>query len=176
MKRSLLLIIILLSTITKVQAQNITAPPNSVSVISNNNQEIEITYNNISIFKGSFGNETEINLREVNGKDGEAVNQLYIITSKKGGAITLSGFIEGTEESFPCEADRKIEDNDDLVRNSIGLSNSLLNRAVYDRKFDWVLSVDYPARVKIVPVEESDFINIFEITISGSEIPLRFSP
>lgn len=176
MKRSLLLIIFLLSTITKAQSQNITAPPNSVSVISINNHEIEIMYNNISIFKGSFGNETEINLREVNGIDGEAVNQLYIITSNKGGAITLSGFIEGTEESFPCEADRKIEDNDDLVRNSIGLSNSLLNRAVYDRKYDWVLSVDYPASVKIVPVEESNFKNKFEITITGSEIPLRFRP
>jgi hypothetical protein len=47
------------------------------------------------------------------------------------------------------------EDGLVIVRNSVGPSFSLLNRAVYDRRGDWVLSVDYPAHVVVTPLADA---------------------
>ena len=55
----------------------------------------------------------------------------------------------------------------------------MLNRAVYDRKNDWVLSVDpsnETSDLKIVPVESKVNSNKFRLDINGSEIVFRFRP
>ncbi|MRR38487.1 hypothetical protein EG829_28330, partial [bacterium] len=57
-----------------------------------------------------------------------------------------------------------------------GLSRSRLNRAVYDRKGDWVLSVDYFADVRILPVLATAARNAFSLEAQGTEIILRFRP
>ena len=56
----------------------------------------------------------------------------------------MSGAVVGSEEAFACEADRRDRRGAGplVVRHVSGLSRSLLNRAVYDRQSDWVLSVD----------------------------------
>ena len=176
MKYLIIAVLLLLASLTAAQNKSLSAPPDSAAEIDLKGEKVAISYNHSSLLQGKFEGSNEIVCREVSGRNSDAVNQLFIFTSKKGGLITFTGLIEATEESFPCEVDRKIEDNDDLVRNSIGLSTSLLNRAVYDRKYDWVISVDYPANVKIEPVEESSSKNKFKISITGSEIPLRFRP
>lgn len=176
MKRLLSLLLILTTVLTQAQKLNNAVPPNAESKIQIKNNKVEINYNNFVILSGTLESIDEIVCREVSGSKDETVNQLYIFTSKKGGAITLTGTIEATEESFPCEVDRKINEDDDFVRTSIGLSSSLLNRAVYDRKYDWVLSVDYPVNVRIIPIEAGVNKNKFQITITGNEIPLRFRP
>jgi len=54
-------------------------------------------------------------------------------------ALTLSGTVFASGEAFPAEVDRR--DNAlPIVRTSVGLSHSSLNRAVYDRARDWVLA------------------------------------
>ncbi|MFA5816768.1 MAG: alpha-galactosidase [Bacteroidales bacterium] len=91
----------------------------------------------------------------------------------QGKDLVIEGEIFGSDEAFPCEADRRVSNNYDFVRHSVGLSHSLLNRAVYDRKFDWVLSVDEQgAKVSVVPEEH----NKFKVEIKGDEICLRFRP
>ena len=175
MKKYLLILSLINGVIFGQPAQS-PVPPNSFSKMELKKNFVEISYNGSSVLKGNFSENEEIVCREVSGSDNEIVNQLFIFTAKSRKPVTLTGIIEGTKESFPCEVDRKINDDDDFVRNSSGLSRSLLNRALYDRKFDFVLSVDYPANVKIEPVESSESKNIFRIKITGTEIPIRFRP
>lgn len=63
-----------------------------------------------------------------------------------------------------------------MVRHSSGLSKSLLNRAVYDRKWDWVLSVNTYSHTVINPIKSNGESNTFSIDIEGREIILRFRP
>ena len=66
----------------------------------------------------------------------------------------------------------------------MGPSFSRLNRAVYDRRGDWVLSVDQPAAVTVTPLGDgavepaaSDTASTrFTVEVSGGEIALRFRP
>ncbi len=74
--------------------------------------------------------------------------------------------IMASRQAFPCEAERP-EDALLVVRHSVGLSTSLLNRAVYDRCYDWVLSVDHPSEVKIVPEGSSSSGNTFKLSVKG---------
>lgn len=152
------------------------APPNKAAEFALEGSGLKIRYDNRVIFEGTLRNKPEdLTFNEVeSGKDG-IVHKVLIILSKSGKAL-LEGRIQASEESFPCEVDRKQGTSADLVRHSYGLSHSLLNRAVYDRKWDWVLSVDYSARVKIVPAETTDNHNHFQITAEGDEIALRFRP
>ena len=60
-----------------------------------------------------------------------------------------------SDEAFACESDRPVRTLP-IVRHSSGPSRSLLNQAVYDRKWDWVLSVDDQPRtsVRVTPGTE----------------------
>jgi alpha-galactosidase len=64
------------------------------------------------------------------------------------------------------------------VRHSSGLSKSLLNQAVYDRKWDWVLSVDDQPRTRTIvrPERTSVAGHDFSLMAQGSEIVLHFRP
>ena len=53
----------------------------------------------------------------------------------------------------------------------------MLNKAVYDRKRDWVVSVDYYfAGTVIEPFSTENSGNKFKISISGNELNIRFRP
>ncbi|HEX9510311.1 MAG TPA: alpha-galactosidase [Puia sp.] len=112
----------------------------------------------------------------LNGK----MYQTIVITSLNQEAIQLSAEITASEESFPCEADQP--DGLKIVRQVVGLSRSLLNHAVYDRRRDWLLSVDkQTARVTVLPGDSGNPGNAerahhFLISVSGTEITLRFLP
>jgi len=152
------------------------SPMDVPAIYSLNNNELRITYNNQTIFQGtieSHGN--SFYKDEISTNKDSVINQVMNLTSENGKPITLTGFISASNEGIACEADRK-DDSFYIVRNSVGLSHSLRNRAVYDRLGDWLLSVDYSAKVIIEPVGQSDTATQFKITISGDEIALRFKP
>jgi len=159
-----------------VQGQN-AAPVNGPSKIEVKGRAIDIQYCGETIFKGEIKNEQgkwRIN-SFVDDKDG-LINQVFVITANDySDTLEITGEICGSEESFPCEVDRKAR-GVNIVRHSSGLSVSLLNRAVYDRKRDWVLSVDFFSLVKIKPSISSSTSNSFEISIKGRELILRFRP
>jgi hypothetical protein len=54
----------------------------------------------------------------------------------------------------------------------------LLNQAVYDRRWDWVLSIDDQPRtsVRIMPARENASSRTFAVVASGPEVVLRFRP
>ncbi|MFZ5518065.1 MAG: alpha-galactosidase [Candidatus Zhuqueibacterota bacterium] len=151
------------------------APPNEPCTIEQDDSSFVFKYDDTLLLKavieGAGANPGYITITET--EDG-ATNQV-VKWSSFGKPIKLTGFILGSDEAFPCESDRK-SIGPDIVRHSMGLSRSRLNRAVYDRHSDWVLSVDFPASVEIVPEAGIPNSTLFKITIIGQDIILRFRP
>jgi alpha-galactosidase len=107
---------------------------------------------------------------------GGAVDQVLALHSK-GGPIEIEGTVSASPEAFPCESDRPFRALP-VVRHSSGLSRSLLNQAVYDRRRDWVLSVDDRPHtaVTVTPLPETRPSRTFTLEARGGEIVLRFRP
>jgi alpha-galactosidase len=151
-------------------------PPNAPAKAVLKGEKLRLDYNGRTIFEGrvrggTAGVEASVNVY----RTGASVSQVILITSRGEGRASLAGTVSGGPESFPCEADRR-DRGPVLVRHSSGLSRSLLNRAVYDRGSDWVLSVDAGPRVGVVPLEEAPEARTFGLEAEGGEIVLRFRP
>jgi len=153
------------------------APPDQPAQIHIQGKQIDIIYNGGTIFHGNMNlDKNEFMINQVMDKSGKALSQVIKFTSLSGKLLHIKGTIIGSEQSFPCSVDRPMAAGRDIVRSSVGLSHSLLNRAVYDRKWDWVFSVDYFSNVVIEPDSADSHQNSFQITISGNEISIRFRP
>jgi hypothetical protein len=75
-------------------------------------------------------------------KDKDKVEQRlkFVLAEPKDGAVlVLRGKVSGSDEAFPAETACPSQNRFPLVRTSVGLSRSLYNNAVYDRRWDWVL-------------------------------------
>lgn len=168
MKKRISILIAALSIFGITLAQQ--EPLNSPAKISIDNNQVSISYNGKTIFTGTIQSPGKVKYVENPSRTEGKVNQVVMFQGKD---LAIEGEIFGSEEAFPCEADRSSSVEYDLVRHSVGMSHSLLNRAVYDRKSDWVLSVDEQgAKVQIIPAGN----NQFKINIKGNEICLRFRP
>jgi hypothetical protein len=139
-----------------------------------------LIYNGQRIFEGTFeSTDPGVQFREQVLEDSNALTQVVVLfTSQWNNTITLDGTIIGSVESFPCQADRpdRRGGGPPIVRHSSGLSQSKLNRAVYDRQSDWVLSVDANPDVELIPRKVSENRQVYSIRIVGREIVLRFRP
>jgi hypothetical protein len=107
---------------------------------------------------------------------GGAVDQVLALHAKRG-QVEIAGTVSASAEAFPCESDRASRALP-VVRHSSGLSRSLLNQAVYDRRRDWVLSVDDRPHtaVAVTPVSDTRASRTFTLEARGGEIVLRFRP
>jgi hypothetical protein len=151
-------------------------PPNAPAEFRVTGNLLTIRYNGRVILTGVIGDGGGgFTVREVRQDLHGAVNQVFTLTSSSRQQLTLNDTVTGGEESFPCESDRPPHGSE-IVRSSIGLSQSRLNRAVYDRGGDWVISVDDPAQVRVVPLESTPGQRRFSMLILGDEISLRFRP
>ena len=59
---------------------------------------------------------------------------------RQGVELMLRGTVAGSAEAFPAETEAAAQKRLPLIRNSVGLSRSLRNNAVYDRRWDWLLA------------------------------------
>jgi hypothetical protein len=151
-------------------------PPNEPAKVVVKAGKIRIAYNGADVFSGEVRSpERGFEARTNVFRNGDKVSQIILLTPKGEGRVGLSGTVLGSSESFPCEADRR-DRGLTLVRHASGLSRSLLNRAVYDRHSDWVLSVDAGPRMAVRPLREDPASRTFGIEADGGEIVLRFRP
>jgi hypothetical protein len=154
-------------------------PPNAPAQVKVHGSALEIVYCGRTIFSGRVENAGDLDRMYSNDfRVGEAVHQVVVFNAKTSDRpVVLSGLINGSEESFPCESDRNPR-SPAIVRHSSGLSRSLLNQAVYDRKGDWVLSVDDQPRTQTIvePQQVSFAGHGFSLRAQGTEIVLRFRP
>ncbi|MBN1272041.1 MAG: alpha-galactosidase [Candidatus Aminicenantes bacterium] len=104
------------------------------------------------------------------------VTQLLVLTTREwNDSLEVTGRINGSPESFPCEVDRP-DRGLLVVRHAYGLSRNLRNRAVYDRARDWAFSVDFNPHVKIFPESSDDEGHEFTVDIKGREVVFCFRP
>jgi len=154
-------------------------PPNEPAKIHTSNGKLRIDYAGQTIFKGGVdleGEKRNIPPLVSISRSGDRLSQVVLMTSgNEGPKLRVSGTIFGSLESFPVEAERRSK-GPMIVRHSSGISRSLLNRAVYDRRGDWVLSVDANPSVVVSTLEEKHDGRTFGLTAEGNEIVLRFRP
>ncbi|HEU5358295.1 MAG TPA: alpha-galactosidase, partial [Gemmatimonadales bacterium] len=114
-------------------------------------------------------------LRELTDSTGGRVTQVLKWTAAGEGRVTISGEVHGSPEAFAAEAEPH-HDALPVVRHAVGAVADRLDRAFYDRRWDWVLSVDPPAGAELVPVAGPDSGISYRLTASGGEVALRFRP
>lgn len=153
------------------------APPNSPGQVELRGDRLTLEYGGRTVFDGVIefrpaGTEVKVSA----ARAGEKIERfVLLVNGASREAVRLRGTVFGSGEAFPCEADRPVR-GPRLVRHSDGLGLSLLNRAVYDRREDWVLSVDANPRVRVAPVEDGPSGRTFSLEAEGTEIVLRFRP
>lgn len=150
------------------------APANAPAQVSIKDSTLVLRYDGAAILTASIqatrGTPTVRQL--VDTSDGRITQVISWVAGA--GRYTLRGTVRAAGESFAVEADPR-EDGVPVVRHSVGPSYSLLNRAVYARDRDWLLSVDFPAGARLTPVAGGDS-TAYEIVAEGYEITLRFRP
>lgn len=167
---------VFLSSCSRRTGTSSIVPPNEPAEVVFKGQKIRITYNGAGIFSGEVrpadgGFEAKTNVYRSEGM----ISQVILLTARGKNKVSLSGTVHGSPESFPCEADRR-DRGPVMVRHSSGLSRSLLNRAIYDRHYDWVLSVDAGPGANVRPLKDVPESRTFALEADGGEIVLRFRP
>jgi hypothetical protein len=156
-------------------AQERAEPPNAPATLTVRDHGMQLTYGGRTILEGTIESQGPgPELRTLVDSAGGIVTQVAKWTARGRGPVILTATLRASAEAFPCEVEPR-ENGLRVVRNSVGLSASLLNRAVYDRQGDWVLSVDYPAQVTVTPAASGDS-TVFRVEASGGEVALRFRP
>jgi len=178
MRRALFLLAALGAALpsTTARAQARPEPPNGPAELRLTGERVTLAYGGRVVLEAllsSSGPRPEG--RALVDTVGGAVTQVLKWTVRGGARMTLMGTVHGSAEAFACEVEPR-PNAVPLVRNAVGPSVSRLNRAVYDRASDWVLSVDVPAEVSVAaePISGDDAPFAFEAR--GSEITLRFRP
>ena len=95
----------------------------------------------------------------------------------RGQGLKLTGTVRASVEAFPCETCGAAQQKLPLVRTSHGLSRSLRNNAVYDRRWDWELELPADGTVRILPLNEAAESRTFSLSCTGgNSIELVFRP
>ncbi len=150
-------------------------PPNTPAATLVTNNHVVLTYGGAPLFEGSIGSSAPApDLRRFVETSGGQVTQVLKWTSS-GAPITLTGTVYASTEAFAAEVEPR-EDALPIVRHAVGPVTNRLNRAVYDRHADWVLSIDFPATVVVAPASPSGSTSSFRMTAAGREIAIRFRP
>ena len=112
---------------------------------------VELRYQGIAIFTGQASSTGAApRLRTLVDSSGGKITQIVSWTAGDD-RVTLRGTIHGTKDAFAVDADPR-EDGIPIVRHTVGPSYNRLNRGVYARSGDWLLSLDFPSTALVTPV------------------------
>jgi hypothetical protein len=153
------------------------APPNEPAEVVVQGNHVIVRYHGVTVLDGHIKNPDALRVALPSvSRRGQVVDQVLALVGSKG-QVEFSGTITASPEAFPCQSDRAVSALP-VVRHSSGLSRSRLNQAVYDRRWDWVLSIDDHPRtaVTIAPLSDTANGRSFALTARGSEILIRFRP
>ncbi len=165
-----------------VGAQRVSVPT-SAAVLPPPNKAAQVTLTDSSVVL-HYGGTTVFEARVTVAQGRPRVRQLVdttngsitqVVSWVSGSArIAVRGIVHAPGDAFAVDAEPR-EDGVPIVRNSVGPSYSVLNRGVYARDRDWLISVDFPARVRVTPVAGGDSA-AFAVDADGDEVTLRFRP
>lgn len=160
----------------RAPSRPVAEPPNAPADLSVTNGRLTLTYGGHVILSATLiGTGPRPELRMLVDTAGDAVTQVLKWTVRGGARLTLDGTVAAGPEAFACETEPR-STGPVVVRNAVGPADSRLNRAVYDRGSDWVLSADEPTRVRVSPMEGPGDSTAFVFRVTGAEITLRFRP
>jgi len=157
-------------------AQALPEPPNTAATLRVSDGRILLSYQGRVLFEGSVtttGSPASL-IQFVDSADGR-VTQVLKWTATGNDRVTITGVVLGSPEAFAAAVEPR-EDGLPVVRHAVGPVTNRLNRAFYDRRADWVLSVDEPARVALLPAAAGDSTVAYQVTAKGGEVALRFRP
>ncbi|MGD8276418.1 MAG: alpha-galactosidase [Gemmatimonadota bacterium] len=158
-----------------VAAQTFAEPPNAPAELAIADGHVVLRYQGGVLFEGDLtSTAADISFVQLADSTDGRVTQVLKWTAT-GGRLTLEGTVQGSPEAFAAEAEPR-EDGLRVVRHAIGHASNRLDRAFYDRRFDWVLSVDFPASVRLQPTTSADTGVAYTMTVTGGEVMLRFRP
>ena len=151
------------------------APPNAAARVVVTADSVRLAYDGGVVFEAAVGVRGRRDVRTLVDTTADAVTQVVKFTAFGDSArIALAGRVVASEEAFAVEPEPRT-DALSVVRHASGPSFNRLNRGVYDRQRDWMLSIDAPARVRVTPGAERDSTR-FALDASGFEVTLRFRP
>ena len=164
--------VLLLSWGLPLAAQAPAEPPNAPATLVAGDSSVTLLYHGDTVFTGTLRSSgaTPGFVMLVDSGGGRVTQVLKWTASRA--TLVLAGEVRGSGEAFAVEAEPR-EDGLRVVRHQSGAASNRLNRAVYDRRGDWLLSVDVPAAVGVEP---ADGDGRFRVTARGGEITLRFRP
>jgi len=110
--------------------------------------------------------------------DGDALTQRLVISlaeAAEGAVLVLDAAVTGSAQAFPAETRGAAQKRFPILRNTVGLSRSLRNNAVFDRRWDWMLEGPDGA-TRIVPAKAAKDAVSFTLESRGPAIDLTFRP
>ena len=153
------------------------APPNRAATVTRTDSTIVLRYGGVVLLEARLTvRGTAPDVRIASDTSGGVVTQVIKWTARgPGGRIRLSGTVHTSEQGFAAEPE-PAEDARPVVRHAGGAAHNALNRGVYDRRGDWLLSVDHPALTDVRAAGTGDSITTFRLDAEGGEVALRFRP
>ncbi len=161
---------------TTAFAQVFPEPLNAPAAVEVTAEHLTLRYQNAVLLDATIaatGGPVDVH-QFVDQADGR-VTQAFKWTAAPGGTVTVKASVTASPEAFAAEVEPRPESLT-VVRSSSGTAFNRLNRAVYDRRFDWVASVDFPAQVTVTQDVGSGETTHFTVTASGGEVAIRFRP
>jgi hypothetical protein len=157
-------------------AQAATESPNAPAAVEMTAGRLVLRYQGAILFEGAIESTgAPPSFRQLTDSAGGRLTQVLKWTAAGNGRVTITGVVRGSPEAFAAESEPR-EDGLPVVRTASGPVSNRLNQSVYDRRADWVLSVDVPAQVELVPVASADSAVVYRLDAGGSEVSLRFRP
>ncbi|MBI3789687.1 MAG: hypothetical protein HY275_02280 [Gemmatimonadetes bacterium] len=151
-------------------------PANAAARVVRSADRLVLVYDGDTILSARVEAKGRLDVRSlVDTAGGAAITQVVKLTAFGDGArVTLAGVVTASVEGFAVEAEPRT-DALPVVRVASGRATNALHRGVYDRRRDWMLSVDAQARVRVSPGAGGDSTR-FTLDASGFEVALRFRP
>jgi alpha-galactosidase len=152
-------------------------PPNAPADITVADGRVVVRYGGRPIFEGRVTDPAALRVAVPSvSHRGGAVDQVLALFAEHG-QVELAGTVNASAEAFPCQSDRAVKALP-IVRHASGIGASGLDQAVYDRRWDWVLSIDDHPRtaVAVAPLRAAGDSTSFSLRARGSEVLLRFRP
>ena len=176
-----------IASIARAADEQPAAPPNKPAAVEWDAEEgrLTLSYHGGKILeatvegKDAGGEPLAVKLEKTTGDDQDKVEQTLTFSTADptpGATLTLRGVVTGSGEAFPAETENEAQQRFRMVRNSVGLSRSLRNNAVYDRRWDWVLVGPADGATRIAPTSDGDQQRTFTLQSTGGQIELVFRP
>ena len=167
-------------------------PPNAPPAVTweAGTAKLSVRYHGTVILEGTIRGENAagqaapefaVNLEQAEVKDDKMdklEKRLKFVAAKPqdGVQLVFRGTATGSHEAFPAETEHESQKRFAMMRTSVGLSHSLRNNAVYDRRWDWQLAGPANGATHIKPKSANAQKTEFSWESRGTAIELVFRP